>query len=1055
MSEDARLPQNGSGDEAQPQTIIVGIGASAGGVKALSNFVEALPERVGAAFVVIAHLDPESRSELAQILASRTKLPVNQVTGTSALKADCVYVIPPDRQLRISDEEISAIPFEEPRGRRMPIDFFFRSLAEQHGDGFAVILTGAGSDGAVGVKAIKEHGGIILVQDPEEAEYPSMPRAAIATEAADVVLPIRQLATRLVELVATKRQNLSLAKPAGEDDALRRILAHLRVRTGHDFTHYKRSTVLRRIARRMQVSRKETFDEYFAHLRESGDEAQLLLADLLISVTTFFRDAQAFDSLARNVVPNLFANKDSTGLIRVWVAGCATGEEAYSIAILLLEEAARQELRPEIQIFATDMDSRALNIAREGRYPAAIEADVSEERLRRFFHRDGDDYRVKRELRDLVLFANHSLLKDPPFSRIDLISCRNLLIYLNRDLQQQVLMTLNYALNRDGYLFLGTSESAEHPDHLFRSVDREARVYQTAGRSDKPPLLPRLLGMTPLGSRLPELPSAVPSGRVSRGQHREALEGSAPPSVLVDNNYRVLHLSENAGRYLSPPGGAFTADVTELVREEIRFDLRSALSRAFEHGEPTLSPALMVKFNGAAHRLYFQVKPLPPDAANQATGRALIFFIEGGSVTSGSSVDIPEETRVVAGDTIQRLQQELEVAHGRLRTMREESEAANEELRAANEELQSINEEYRSTAEELETSKEELQSINEELQTVNSELKLKLDTVSRANSDLQNLMAATDFGTLFLDSGLRIKRFTPRTTELFNITQSDVGRPITDFTHQLDYENLAADARAVLRELMPVEREVKSRNDGWYLVRFRPYRTVDDKIDGVVATFIDITQRKLWEARLRLLLGELTHRVKNILAVVQGMIHQTWRTSADAKDFVQRFDGRIMSLSASHRLLVESEWSGADLRKLVQAEMDAYVSGPERVRIRGESINLPADLATPFGLVVHELATNAIKYGALSDENGVVEIDWNVDRGDSAGARLRFRWQERDGPSVGTPSQPGFGSTLIRKGLPGAAVQHELLSEGVRCTVDVPLRDRPAQDFKGVAAASA
>ncbi|HEX3653244.1 MAG TPA: chemotaxis protein CheB [Rhizomicrobium sp.] len=1040
---DAGQAQHGAsnGDWPQPRTTVVGIGASAGGVNALSNFFEALPAEIGAAFVVIAHLDPESRSELTQILAAHSKMPAQQVTGTSELKPDCIYVIPPDRQLRISEDEISAIPFEEPRGRRMPIDFFFRSLAEQHGDGFAVVLTGAGADGAVGVKAIKERGGIILVQDPEQAEYSSMPRAAVATGAADVVLPIKELAERLAELARAKRQTGGAIAIDGED-ALRRIFAQLRVRTGHDFSHYKRSTVLRRVARRMQVTRKDNFDEYFKYVRENAEEAQLLLTDLLISVTTFFRDSQAFESLARNAIPHLFGNRDSSGPIRVWVAGCATGEEAYSIAMLLLEEAGRQDMRPEIQVFATDMDVRALAMAREGRYPAAIEADVSEERLRRFFQSDGDEYQVKRELRDLVLFANHSVLKDPPFSRTDLISCRNLLIYLSRDLQQQVLMTLNYALNRNGYLFLGSSETAEHPDHLFRPIDREARLYQTAGRADNPPLLPRLLGVRPSLGRVGE----APLPRAVRVQHREILETSAPPSILVDSSYRALHLSENAGRYLLPPGGAFTPDVTELVRDEIRFDLRSALHRAFERNETTLSPLLMVKFNGAAHRLYFQVKPIA--AASDASGaeRALIFFIEGEAAPA--ALDASDDVRTAAGDAIQRLQQELEISHGRLRNMGEESEAANEELRAANEELQSINEEYRSTAEELETSKEELQSMNEELQTVNSELKLKLDSVSRANSDLQNLMSATDFGTLFLDPALRIKLFTQPATEIFNVTQNDIGRPLTDFTHQLIYEHLAADARKVLKDLVPAESEVPSRDGRWYLARFRPYRTVEDKIDGVVATFVEITQRKLWEARLRLLLGELTHRVKNILAVVQGMVHQAARVSSSKEDLVAGLDGRLAALAGSHRLLVDSDWSGADLRKLIQSELDAYTFDPERLRISGEPAMLPADVATPFGLVLHELATNAIKYGALSNEGGYVELSWSVERADGH-RQLKFHWREEDGPPVRTPSAQGFGSSLIQKGLPRATVKHEFFPEGVRCSIELPLAEGSSQDSAG------
>jgi two-component system CheB/CheR fusion protein len=746
-------------------------------VSALSNLLEALPADLGAAIVMIVHLDPQSRSELPHILETHSRMPVVQVTGSTPLEANRVYVISPDRELQIDDNQISAVPFAEPRGQRTPIDSFFRSLANDHGDGFAVILTGGGSDGAVGVKAVKESGGIILVQDPAEAEHPSMPSAAIATEVADFVLPIRQLAERLIELIRVKDHVADGQKVADEEEDLRRILAHLRVRTGHDFSHYKRSTIMRRILRRMQVTRKEKLGDYYAHLRDNAEEAQALLADLLISVTTFFRDHKAFEALAANVIPHLFRD-DQRSPVRVWVAGCATGEEAYSIAMLLMEEASKHEFRPEIQVFGSDLDSRALNIAREGRYPASIEADVSEDRLRRFFTRDGEHYRVKRELRDTVLFANHSLLKDPPFSRLDLVSCRNLLIYLDRDLQQQVLATLHYGLNPDGYMFLGSSESGEHPDGLFRVVDRDARIYQSAGRAaERLPALPRILGIPTEHLGVAAAPMPI-SARGAQAAHREALEMNAPPSVLVDESGRVLHLSENAGRYMHPSAGPMTTDIADLVRQELRFELRGALHRAFDRGEPTLTGAVYVRFNGTANRVYLQVRPVMEGADKKIT-RALVLFIEGESDKYGTG---SVETGEPSSETVERLKQELELSQARLRTTREESEAANEELRAANEELQSINEEYRSTAEELETSKEELQSINEELQTVNSELKLKLETVSRANSDLQNLMAAMDFGTLFLDPGLRIKRFTPRLADLFSITPGDVGRCASDPT---------------------------------------------------------------------------------------------------------------------------------------------------------------------------------------------------------------------------------------------------------------------------------
>jgi two-component system, chemotaxis family, CheB/CheR fusion protein len=1152
---------------------IIGIGASAGGVKALQSFFEALPPEPNAAFVVVVHLAPEFRSQLASILAARTKMPVSQVEQTMRLQNNHVYVIAPDNRLVISDHTISTFPFDQPRSQRAPIDLFFRSLAEQHTDGFAyaIILTGAGADGAIGVRAIKEAGGIVLVQDPNEAEYASMPRNAIAAGVAgvaDFVLPLRDLARQLVELLKDSKEQLATSAPENDEEVLRRILAHLRVRIGHDFTLYKRATILRRIARRVQVTRKESLADYYAFLRENAEEAHSLFTDFLISVTTFFRDPYAFALLAKDVIPHLFDGKEISGNMRVWVPGCATGEEAYTIGILLLEEAARRDLRPEIQVFGSDLDAGALAIGREGRFPATIEADISEDRLRRFFQREGEHYRVRRELRDIVLFASHSLLRDPPFSRLDMISCRNLLIYLDRELQQQVCNTFHYALNPSGFLFLGASESAEQPAGLFHTIDRDARIYRSTNTGgDKRPALPLLLGSRelPLGGVAVQRLAAHGTNAGDAALHRQMLERIAPPSMLVDENQHAVHLSQTAGRFLQLSGGPVSTDATEMVREELRFDLRTALHRAFERGEPTLSMPLAVRFNGAKHRVYLQVKPLLQE--NDPTRYALVLFIEGEAVDQDlTESDIARRDNGGPTEMVRQLQEELQLAHNRLRATREESEAANEELRAANEELQSINEEYRSTSEELETSKEELQSINEELQTVNNELKLKLESVSRAHSDLQNLMAATDVGTLFLDPSLRIKRFTPRLAELFNITVSDEGRPITDFTHQLVYGNLADHARSVLKNLTPVEHEVASHNGGWYLARIRPYRTVDDKIDGVVATFVDITERRRaeealrqsearlrqemrlvelsrapifvwdfdggivqwnrgseqlygytrqeaigkrkeamlhttvpgssfqtlrqslladgtwsgnlvhrakdgqlltvesqielfpmdgrrlvlestrdvtdqrrWEQRMQLLLAELSHRVSNTLAVVQSMARQTLRTSASNEDFVEQFEGRLHALANAHNLLVEARWAGTEFGALARNQLAAYLTdGPQRLRLQGDPVRLAPDYATPFGLVLHELATNAVKYGALSVEKGQVQLRWRLER--TNGTRLfRMVWQESGGPPVAAPDRMGFGGSLIERGLPGATVSRVFAREGLTCTIELEL----------------
>ena len=1148
-------------DDGKPA--IVAIGASAGGIHALQNFFGALPERPGAAFVVVVHLDPGHRSEMAQIIAARTKMPVVQVGDRNKLEADHVYVIPPGRRLQLLDHQISALEFDEPRGHRAPIDLFFRSLAERLGDGFAVILSGAGSDGAIGVRAVKEAGGIILVQDPNEAEYASMPRSAIGTGVADFIMPVRELGKRVADLIRIKE---SVAPPDIRDfdeELFRRILAHLRVRTGHDFSKYKRSTVLRRIARRMQVTRAADLKEYYEAMRENAGEAQALLGDLLISVTTFFRDGAAFEKLAKDVIPALFDGKAADGTVRVWVSGCATGEEAYSFAILLLEEAARHPLRPPVQVFGSDLESRALAAAREGRFPAAIEADVSEERLHRFFSREGDHYRVRQEVRDIVLFALHDLLKDPPFSRVDLASCRNVMIYLDRDLQEQVCSTFHYALNPGGYLFLGSSETADFFPALFRTVDRTARIYQsTALPGDRPHLLPRLPGPARVRDHMVQVgPTMRPGMAVSQAaMHRYALEAVAPPSMLVDESHRIVHLSESAGRYVLPAGGPLSGDVVELVRPELRFELRSALNRAFEQQEATLSLPMLVRFNGAPHRLHLLVKPAA--ASGTAEPRhAVVMFVEGEAVAESPGNLDPQ-----SGDgTVQRLTQELELTQGRLRTVREESDATNEELRAANEELQSINEEYRSTSEELETSKEELQSINEELNTVNSELKLKLETISRTNSDLQNLIAATEVSTLFLDSGLRIRRFTDRVTELFSVTATDEGRSITDFAHQLEYQDLAQDVRSVMATRAPVNRELRSRDGRWYYVRIRPYRTIDDKIDGVVINFVDVTERhamdaalrereeqlrqdqrlmelsrepifvwdfdggilawnrgseelygyssaealgkrkdqllatqvpgssfaalraklvadgsysgevrhrtkdgrvliidtrivletiggkrlalestrdvterKQWEKRQQLLLGELAHRVRNTLAVVQAIAHQSLRTAKSSNEFVDRFDGRLAALASSHTLLVNSDWQGADLATLAESQLEPYMSdNKDRVQISGEKVTLPADLATPFGLILHELATNAAKHGALSRRRGSVAIKWTLTRNDPR--VLKVVWREQGGPKVQKPTTSGFGSALIENGVPGATVKREFKPAGLICTIELPL----------------
>ena len=829
---------------------VCAIGASAGGVGALQTLFRLLPDDLGLAYVVVVHLSPDHPSAMHEIIAACTKMPVFQVTDGPTLRANSVYVIAPDSELVIEGDEVKSRPFTDPRSRRAPIDMFFRSIAAGRGDGIAVVLTGAGSDGALGVRAIKEAGGIVMVQEPAEAGFPSMPQNAIATGVADVVAPLARLAERIVEAARSKEAVRSLDGDGAAND-IRRIVAFLRTRTGHDFSGYKRSTVLRRIQRRMQVCQILSPADYLQYLRAGPEEAKELLSDLLISVTMFFRDPETFITLSHRVVRPLLESRSAGHAedeLRAWVVGCATGEEAYSLAILLLEEAERLRVSVPIQIFATDLDEGALATAREGRYPRSIEADVSAERLKRFFVDEGTHFRIGRQVRDLVLFATHSVVREPPFMRLDLITCRNVLIYLERALQQHVNSIFRYGLKADGYLFLGTAETADTSDNQFAVVDREARIYRAL--PTRPGFVPALVASGQWSAGRSALTdSRLATARLNAGEvlgesHAAALEVSAPPSALVDAEQAVLHLSPSVGRYVLLSAGPLSGRLPSIVRPELRLDLKLALDRAFDARQPTITRPLDVAMEGDTRRVSLHVAPLPIDEG--AAPRAIVYFLDSGPGRSEA-----DEDSVPPPDELQHLHSELKVVQEAELAGRIRSESAVQELRASNEELQSLNEEYRSTAEELEASKEELQSINEELQTVNAELKSKLGIISAAHNDLQNLTASSEIGTLFLDLELRIRMFTPPVAELINVAEADIGRPISNFTHRLEYDDLTRDVRAVLRELNPLEREVRAVDGRWFYVRMRPYRTVEGKVEGAVATFDDITERKVSEAALR------------------------------------------------------------------------------------------------------------------------------------------------------------------------------------------------------------
>ena len=866
--------------------MVVGLGGSAGSIRALQAFFSRMPGDSGLAFVVVLHLSPEHENSLAALLQNVTTMRVVQVSEAVRVGANCVYVIPPGKTLLMADGQLILNDLRHENGKRAAVDIFFRTLADTHGSrSAAIVLSGADGDGTIGIKRIKEKGGLTVAQSPSEAEYDEMPRSAIATGMVDWVLPVAEMPNRLLEYQRIQRRvrlpEENPPVPSGgieqsdDENALREALSLLQMRTGHDFSCYKRATILRRIGRRMQVNSIEELPAYLAFLQLHPSGAMALLQDLLISVTNFFRDQEAFQALQAEL-PKLFADKSPGDQVRVWVPGCATGEEAYSIAMVLSEHASKLNAPPQMQVFATDLDRGSIDLARAGHYPDTIAADVSEVRLRLFFTKESAGYRVKRAMRETILFAVHDLLKDPPFSRIDLISCRNLLIYLDRDAQRRAFEIFHFALVEKGFLFLGSSESIEDAGSLFTSLDKKYRLYgRRLGNRRSAPEGSASLGFAletqrsvPIGGIVetnlisatrPWPLSSVASPGSSRSWaelHLRLLERFAPPSVIVDGNYDIVHLSEHAGQYLQLAGGTSTLNLLRIVHPMLRTELCAALFRAKQIEKQVIVNRVPLEIAGAHKTIELRVSP----AQDLAPDFLLVVFDAKEEV-------VPSET--FSARSVEPLMQHLEEELDQLKAQQRESvqhhEQSTEELKASNEELQAINEELRSATEELETSREELYSINEELRTVNQELKTRVEEVGRTNNDLQNLMASTNIATIFVDQELLIKRFTPSAQSLFSLIATDLGRPIFDLRHRLEYDSLVADARQVLDQLIVVEREMRSVDNGWYFARLQPYRTTEGEIAGVVLTFVDITERKKAEEQLR----RSEERLRSVIDSVQ------------------------------------------------------------------------------------------------------------------------------------------------------------------------------------------
>ncbi len=860
---------------------IVGMGASAGGLEAFERFFPRMPSDSGLAFVVVSHLDPTKKGMMPEILQRFTEMKVSSIEDGMKVEPNRVYVIPPNKDLSILHGTLHLLEPTASRGLRLPIDFFFKHLAEDQKEGsIGIILSGMGTDGTLGVRAIKEKLGMVMAQDVTSARSDSMPRSAMSTGLVDYIAPAEELPAKLIAYVthastAPRKAPTLTAKASG---LMQKVFILLRDQTGHDFSLYKTNTIHRRIERRMNVHQIDSMSLYVRYLQQNPHELDLLFRELLIGVTNFFRDPEAFDVLKQKVLGHLLRDRKQGHPLRVWVPGCATGEEAYSIGILLTEclDELKRKGTFKIQIFGTDLDKEAVEKARQGVYPANIAANVSQERLERFFTREeSGGYRINKDIREQVVFAPQNVLSDPPFTKLDILSCRNLLIYLTPESQNKLLPLFHYTLNPGGILFLGSSETIGRFTDHFSVLDNKWKVYRRtesasalAGVFDFPlDLPPRAVDGIPDPFKLGK--DVVTS--VQENVEKVLLENYAPSAVLINENGDILYIHGRTGRYLELAAGRVNINIYALIREALRYELGSAIRKALTQQADVTVKDLRVTDDGGDRIVQFTVKPL--NEPETMRGLLLVVFQDvptppqakrSGRKGSGP---VPGESVIVS-----ELENQLQQAREHLQSTVEEMEASREELKAANEELQSTNEELQSTNEELTTSKEEMQSLNEELMTINAELQHKIDQLTRSDSDMRNLLNSTNIATLFLDNHMNVKRFTAAVSEIFKLIPSDVGRPIGDIVSNLKYEDLVKDVKETLDTLVFKEMQLQNKDRQWYLMRIMPYRTLDNVIDGAVITFTDITNLKEMEDSLsesRRLLQDAYNYAESILATIR------------------------------------------------------------------------------------------------------------------------------------------------------------------------------------------
>ncbi|MEZ8187206.1 chemotaxis protein CheB [Shewanella sp. 5S214] len=829
--------------------IIVGIGASAGGLEALADFFSHVLTPSSIAFVVIQHLDPTRKSIMPELLQRTTLMKVTQASNGMEVKPNCVYVIPPNKDLSMLHGSLFLLDPTASRGLRLPIDFFFRALAnDQNERAVGVILSGMGSDGTLGLRAIKENAGVSVVQSPEFAKFDSMPYSAINTGLADIVAPAEALPEQIIAFLKHSPRGVPNDFESSAElmstSALERIIIILRGRSGNDFSLYKKNTIYRRIERRMDLHQLKNIELYAHYLRDNPQEQDLLFKEILIGVTHFFRDQKVWAQLKRVSLPALLAHYPQGKQLRAWVTACSTGEEAYSLAMTIMD--VLDDVKPKghftLQVFATDLGEDAINVARKGYYPASIEADVSPEQLNRYFIKDGSGYRINKRIRDMVIFAPQNIIMDPPFTKLDIVTCRNLLIYLGPELQKKLIPLFHYSLTSQGMLILGSAETIGHYTSLFSELKENTRIYT---RIDGPApqtevdFLPRIFPIISLVESEPERTSKMTTTITNLQMQADQLllQHFSPAAVLVNAAGDIIYINGRTGKYLEPAAGKANWNIHVMVREELQYQLDLAMKNAQMQVDPVIIKNLSI--DTCTINLTVQAISKP----KALLGLMMVVFTEVAKP--------PPYPRRKSDSLAKETQAELQQAYDEIQSLREQMQSSQEELRSANEELQSANEELQSTNEELTTSKEEMQSMNEELQTVNNELQSKVDDLSWVNNDMKNLLNSTQIATIFLDNELHVRRFTNYATHLFKLIQSDVGRALSDIVTELDYVLLQEDSKEVLKTLIFIEKEITAKNQRWFKVRIMPYRTQDDVIDGVVITFTDISEAKLLESELR------------------------------------------------------------------------------------------------------------------------------------------------------------------------------------------------------------